>query len=145
MSKVAIAYKGSFSSPLSLVESTIENHKSMFLDYFEDIDFFFSTYNIGDNELRDLYGKHLGKIEWGFIDGSFMTASTWNAQFEHHGNLARMISNRETRYDLIVITRPDLRWLRSYNVVNIDNSKFNIAIQHQSGNCDDNLFVFPQN
>ena len=97
MSKVAIAYKGSFSSPLSLVESTIENHKSMFLDYFEDIDFFFSTYNIGDTELRDLYGKHLGKIEWGYIDGGFLTRSTWDAQFEHHGNLARMISNRETR------------------------------------------------
>ena len=46
-------------------------------------------------------------------------------------------------YDLFVFTRPDLKFHMSLEEIYqlIDFDKFNIPVQHLSGNCDDNLFI----
>ena len=140
--KVAVGYKGTFNHPLWLVKNTFENHRSMLYDCFDDIDFFFSTYE-GESETEEFYRSQLEIRSYSYIDDSHRNSSTWNAQLEHHQSLARQILQQDKTYDLVIITRPDLRWLKRFDEVNIDKKTFNIPIRHDSGNCDDNLFVFP--
>ena len=139
---VAIAYKGTFNSPLDLVKETIENHSNMFWKCFDDIDFFMSTYE-GSPEIDWLYNNVVNMTYYGYLGEEYRNASTWHAQLAHHENLARIVKQQEKQYDLVIITRPDLRWLKKFDEVKIDPKSFNIPIKHDSGNCDDNLFVYP--
>jgi len=47
-------------------------------------------------------------------------------------------------YDLFIITRSDIKFLRNYDTFNVDESKFNIVMEHNghTKNCDDNFWVF---
>ena len=142
MNHVAVCYKGVFDAPKELVKETLENHETMFWKSLNHmglrIDFFASTY-----EGEDHYKNDINFTYYGFIDDEYRNASTWNAQLAHHENLARIVNKQGKQYDLVIITRPDLRWLKPFHEIKIDPNKFNIPIKHDSGNCDDNLFVYP--
>lgn len=48
------------------------------------------------------------------------------------------------KYDVIINTRFDLFFVKKFPEMDIDFTKMNIAFEHSSGNCDDNLFIFPR-
>jgi hypothetical protein len=59
-----------------------------------------------------------------------------------------ILQNEETekiRYDMILITRFDYIFFKQFYEMSLDFSKFNIAMKHSSGNCDDNFWLIPRN
>ena len=73
--------------------------------------------------------------------------TSWNRQLIFHNYSIKAIKNREDimkyKYDCIINTRFDLEFNTKITEMNIDYSMFNIAFKHSSGNCDDNLWIFP--
>ena len=157
MKKILIGYKGIFLLPrllsegitesfLNDVKSIIDNHKEMIYNHFSDchVDFIFSSYE--NEELEKFYTNHLKPISYSNIPSSNCTTSaTWNPQLLHHKNLISKIKEHGDS-DLFIITRPDIKFLRNFDTFNIDESKFNIVVEHNghTKNCDDNFWVFPR-
>ena len=69
-----------------------------------------------------------------------MNLSSWDCQLIHYKYLLSSIDKND--YDLYVFTRPDIKFLRSVSFDEIELDKFNIVVEHKSGNCDDNFWVF---
>lgn len=53
-------------------------------------------------------------------------------------------SKIDKKYDVIINTRFDISFHCKITEMNIDYSKYNIAFKHSSGNCDDNLWIYPR-
>jgi hypothetical protein len=45
----------------------------------------------------------------------------------------------------LIFTRFDIDFHKNYNTFNLELDKLNITVEHPSGNCDDNLWIFPRN
>ncbi len=72
----------------------------------------------------------------------------WNRQLFHYMKVIDEIRQYEDEvkqtYDIYIFTRYDLLFLGTLKEWNINLEKFNIAMKHSSGNCDDNIWVFPK-
>jgi len=165
MKRVAISYKGIFGGKricnsglkeqiLIDARKNIIEHKEKFSKQFEKfgyiVDHYMSTYNLSD-ELNLIYEdeikpKHYSYIsDWFFSEDHYKIYGSWIAQFTHFKNLISLIRKENIDYDLLIFTRPDLKfhWDLEQIYPNLNLDKFNIPVQHLSGNCDDNLFIFP--
>jgi hypothetical protein len=165
MKKVAICYKGIFGGKRIsnsgfqeqiLIDSrkNIKDHKEKFSSQFEkfgySVDYYMSTYHLSD-KLDMVYHEELNPKHYSYISDLFLSEDhyrvygSWAAQFTHFKNLISLIRKENVNYDLLVFTRPDLKfhWDLDQIYPNLDLDKFNIPVQHLSGNCDDNLFIFP--
>lgn len=156
MKKICVAYRGVFGFKkiknqevnqqfLNDISNNLDNHKKMIFDYFDDceIDVYFSTYDL-NNDINQIYKKKLNPKYYGFIPTMMSPDATWIAQLTHYKNLIYQIKNQKIDYDYIIFIRPDLKMLKNFDSLNINFSEFNIVLKHLSGNCDDNLFIFPQ-
>lgn len=149
--KVSVSYKGFFLKKtveqeekegyFELAKEIVNNHKSMLLNTFDDVDFYFSTYDL-NRELDEIYKKEFNPKSYSYISDDYFYQETWIPQLTHYKNLISNIKEQSETYDLFIFTRPDLKFLQKFSDLNIDLSKFNIIHQHLSGNCDDNFWVF---
>jgi len=158
MKKVAIAYRGFFNYKkyskeglyqgyFSEIENALNNHKKMIHSYFDDyeIDCFFSTYDI-DKKIEEIYKTNLEVKNISYLrkDGWY---DSWKPLLHHTQNLINdieeYIERTRNQYDFLVFTRPDILFKSHINSFSIDTNKFNITLEHLSGNCDDNLWIFP--
>jgi hypothetical protein len=58
--------------------------------------------------------------------------------------LVDYIKTSKTRYELVLLTRFDIYFMRQFTRENLDLRKFNmVSVLEQKHLCDDNLFVFP--
>lgn len=165
MKKVAICYKGIFGGKrisnqgfeekiLTDSRSNIKDHIEKFSSKFEnfgyDVDYYMSTYRLSE-KLDNVYLEELNPKFYSYIPDLFFSEEhyriygSWVAQFTHFKNLISGIRESGISYDLLVFTRPDLKFHWDLNEIypNLELDKFNIPVQHLSGNCDDNLFIFP--
>ena len=159
--RIAIAYRGVFNfkkinqygiTPdiLPSIQKNLDNHKNMLYNVFDDseIDFYFSTYNL-DKKIDELYKNNLNPKYYGYIPTSMNSHDVWRVHRDHCKNLISeiklYIERSRKSYDLFIFTRPDLKFLQDLKTLNWDYSKFNILMEHLSGNCDDNFFLFPAN
>lgn len=158
--RVCIAYRGvyNFKKIINGVDDKLfnelkencENHKKNIFDFFDgcDIDIYFSTYDL-NNEVNEFYKNELNPVFYGYIETSFNPHHRWIVHLKHCKNLISNIrlhmERSRNHYDTIIFTRPDVRMLQNFSELNLDFSKFNIVLEHLSGNCDDNIFVFPAN
>ena len=126
-------------------EDSFINIKKYILNNINDYDTFISTYHSKKEEkLLDLYKPRK------YIFSDFNpNENNFKAQLVHHFNCVQMIlQNEETekiRYDMILITRFDYIFFKQFYEMSLDFSKFNIAMKHSSGNCDDNFWLIPRN
>lgn len=155
--KVAVAYKGILNAKKieqeGLTEDTfdyckllIENHKNHFYEFFDncDIDFYFSTYNL-NQDINSLYQSEFNPKKYFYLENYFLRNElTWSAQLRHYRNLIKGIKEQNDDYDLFVFSRVDIRFLKKFELLNIDFSKFNIVLEHPSKNCDDAFWIFPK-
>jgi hypothetical protein len=76
------------------------------------------------------------------------TRSVWQSQQLWHITATKLIKDYEQenkiQYDLIINTRFDITFPKKFSDMNIDYTKMNILYRYPSGNCDDNLFIFPR-
>lgn len=160
MNKVAILYKGIFGlkrinssglkeQVLSDARQNLNDHKIKIFDQIKDlgydIDFYISTYNI-DEELNKIYLEELHPKFYSYLPSEYLkNYSTWQCQLMHYKNLILELKNQDTSYDFLIFTRPDLKFHQDFGTIKpcLDLTKFNLPVQHLSGNCDDNLFIFP--
>lgn len=161
--KFAICYKGAFNinyvkqngvddNLLNIVNDTIRNHKTMiYSDLIEggnEVDTFISSYNL-DNRLNDLLVRDYNAKGYVFFDKNQLNSGTWIAQLNHLKFLIELIKTEEINnsfnYDYLIFTRFDIDFHKNYNIFSLELDKFNITVEHPSGNCDDNLWVFPRN
>jgi|LauGreDrversion4_2_1035121.scaffolds.fasta_scaffold111271_3 hypothetical protein len=161
--KFAICYKGAFNinyikqrgvdnNLLNIVKDTIVNHKTMiYSDLIEsgnDVDTFISSYNL-DNRLNEILINGYNAKGYNFFDKNQISTSTWMAQLNHLKYLIKLIKTEETNsgfnYDYFIFTRFDIDFHKNYNTFNLELDKLNITVEHPSGNCDDNLWIFPRN
>jgi len=161
--KFAICYKGVFNinyirqkgvdnELLTTVSNTIDNHKNMIYSDLlienHEIDTFLSSYNI-DKRLNELLITGYNAKNSMFLDKNNIDTNTWMAQLHHLKILISMIREEENRtknkYDYFIFTRFDVYFHKNYNTYNLELNKLNITVEHPSGNCDDNLWVFPRN
>ena len=149
--KVSVSYKGFFLKKtveqeekegyFELAKEIIDNHKSMLFNTFDDVDFYFSTYDL-NRELDEIYKKEFNPKSYSYISTDYFYQETWIPQLTHYKNLISNIKEQKETYDLFIFTRPDLKFLQKFDDLNIDLDKFNIVHQHPSGNCDDNFWIF---
>ena len=161
--KFAICYKGAFNinyvkqkgvddNLLNIVNDTILNHKTMiYSDLIEagnEVDTFISSYNL-DNRLNDLLVRGYDAKGYIFFDKNQLNSGTWMAQLNHLKFLIELIKTEERNnnfnYDYLIFTRFDVDFHKNYNTFNLELDKLNITVEHPSGNCDDNLWIFPRN
>ncbi len=157
--KCALCYKGVFiinhflsgknsdSEYLSRLEDTIKKHKDTFYSENYDFDVFITTYNFCDkmsNKLNDFLPKVNEALEFDHN----MRNNNALSQISQHRNVVKQIKKYESesgfKYDLIVVSRLDLEFYKKFEEMNFDIEKFNIVVHHNSGNCDDNLWIFPR-
>ena len=161
--KFAICYKGAFNinyfkqkgvddNLLNIVNDTILNHKTMiYSDLIEagnEVDTFISSYNL-DNRLNDLLVRGYDAKGYIFFDKNQLNSGTWMAQLNHLKFLIELVKTEERNnnfnYDYLIFTRFDVDFHKNYNTFNLELDKLNITVEHPSGNCDDNLWIFPRN
>lgn len=162
MKKIAFCYKGVFGlkkivhsgideETISLLNQNIENHLNIFHDGFNrlgyELDYHISTYDIND-EINEIVRNALNPNTYSFIPNEYLHGSTWISQLTHFRNLVNSIKNTGIEYDLIVMTRQDLKVKMDFEEIyrRLNLEEFNITIGgngYPSGNCDDNFFVFP--
>lgn len=155
---IAIAYKGVYKishirakNPinenfLKEVSQIIENHKSffeaLFLDKDPSIDYYFSTYETSD-ELDDLYNENYRPKLFSKLDSKWINDTNgWRCQLMHYKNLLNEFKKSDKKYDLYIFLRPDIKFVRKMNISEIEIDHFNITLEHLSGNCDDNFWIF---
>ncbi len=160
--KIAICYKGAFNinyirykgidnELLNSIKNTIDNHKNMiYTDLLSkkiEVDTFLSSYNL-DTRINDLLINGYNPKNFAFLDINMANTSTWIAQLNHLKGLVSMIKKEESEmnsnYDYFIFTRFDIEFHKRYESFNLDLDKFNITVEHPSGNCDDNLWIFPR-
>lgn len=156
---IALCYKGAFKinqiknvgldpNYIKEYEEALLNHRLMLWDKFgEDKPHLFcSTYFIDDN-FHQLLNKNFVKYFNSFENISNIAQNTWNAQLNHYIKIIDLIKNEESKglnYDFFIFTRPDIKFMVSYDKQKIDINKFNITVKHASGNSDDNYWLFPK-
>jgi len=126
-------------------EDSLNNIKTYILNNINDYDTFISSYHSKKEEkLLELYKPS----KYVFNDFN-ADENNFKAQLVHHFNSVQMIlqneDDKKIRYDMILITRFDYVYFRHLYEMSLDFSKFNIAMKHSSGNCDDNFWLFPRN
>jgi hypothetical protein len=161
--KIAVCYKGAFNinyikqkgvdeELLKIVTKTINNHKdtiySDLLANNNEVDTFLSSYDL-DKKLNELLVAGYNAKNFIFLDKNQINANTWMAQLNHLKILISMIRREEietkNNYDYFIFTRFDINFHKNYNIFKLEPEKFNITVEHPSGNCDDNLWIFPRN
>jgi len=159
---IGICYKGVFNINyirqygvdkylLNKLDETIKNHNEMIYDelllYDNKIDTFMSSYNIND-KLNSILVRDYKSKKYTFTSQTNISSNTWVAQLNHLNILISMIIEEEKlrnkNYDYFIFTRFDIFFHKKYDIFNIDLNKFNITVEHPSGNCDDNLWIFPR-
>jgi hypothetical protein len=157
MKKIAVLYKGIFLKKIvqpamdeayfKYAKEIIDNHKEMLYNFIEkdcEINFYFSTYDLC-KQVNELYKKEFNPKSYTYIPTNLLVdVETWRAQMIHYKNLLCDLEDSKIEYDFYLFLRPDIRILKKWNELNLDMNKFNIVIEHSSGNCDDNFWVFPK-
>ena len=150
--KYAVCFRGiHYLDPIKTYQSvdytnSYNNNKEFLLDEINSsYDIFICSYHsIKEKEMLDTYKPVLYSFsEFNPDENGF------KAQLMHHLKCCQMITNYEEKnnikYDMILITRFDYVFFKKISEMNIDFKKFNIAMKHLSGNCDDNFWLFPRN
>jgi hypothetical protein len=125
-------------------EDSFNNIKQFLLNDIHDYDMFISSYHSKKEEkLLETYKPK----KYIFTDFN-VDEINFKAQLVHHFNCVQMILQNEEennmKYDMILITRFDYIYFRKFYEMNLDLTKFNIAMKHSSGNCDDNFWLLPR-
>jgi hypothetical protein len=124
---------------------SFENYKEFIINPFiqkgDSVDVFVATYDskISSELLLDYSPK-----KYIFLNENIQEhkgTNTNNRQCDFHIMLMDMLKYYDVTYDLIIDLRFDLFFKVKITDMNIDYEKINIAFQHTSGNCDDNMFV----
>jgi hypothetical protein len=111
-----------------------------------EIDIFISTYDCNACDyLIELY-KPVSSYKF---DSMYMSSNyRFTSQVNHYLKLVDLINiyeiNNKIEYDIVITTRFDIIFNCPYNNLPILYDKFNTTIKHVSGNCDDNLWIFPR-
>lgn len=126
-------------------EDSFKNIKQFILNSINEHDIFISSYHSKKEEkLLEIYQPKKFMLSDFNVD-----ENNFKAQLVHHYNCVQMILQNEEenkiKYDMILITRFDYIYFRHFYEMNLDLTKFNIAMKHSSGNCDDNFWLFPRN
>ena len=122
------------------------NNKHFILDDLKtDYDIFISTYHSPkENDMLHTY-KPVSSV----INNFNVDEHGFKAQLVNHFNCGKLIIEYEQqhniKYDMIITTRFDYVFFRKFHTMNFDLTKFNIAMKHSSGNCDDSFWIFPRN
>jgi hypothetical protein len=127
-------------------QKSVSNYKEFILNPLlengHEVDVFILTYKTEflSNLIKDYNPKHQIILDNYNELGNFNNALRQTNFFILSSSvLERNINN----YDVIINTRFDLFFKVKITEMNIDYSKINIAFKHSSGNCDDNIFIFP--
>lgn len=159
--KFAICIKGLHSIQVylqsGLTESILTNCQNSFNNFNSFVvekltekkyltDLFISTYDCDlGNYLLSLYNpQYVNKFDIKVADGEHRFIS----QINHYLKLIQLIKESEKKnnfiYDQIIMLRFDMLFKKNINDMPVNYDKFNISIRHLSGNCDDNLWIFPR-
>lgn len=90
-------------------------------------------------------------VETLILDPSeYNTMNGWKRQCFYHIKSRELIEKAEEKlnikYDIILNSRFDFAYVKELEEFGtFDFNKINCCLQHQCGNCDDNLFLFPRN
>ena len=130
---------------------SLENYRNYIIKPLEDqgheVDILFFTYTseVSDS-LRQDYGSRPNSVF--FPASERFNGTNWKRQLLFHRCIVHSIKVNEQQkgslYDLIINTRFDLFFSTKITEMTYDTSKFNCAFKHTSGNCDDNLWIFPR-
>ncbi len=116
------------------------------LDKGYDVDVICLTYESEIlDELKNVYKPvHVSTLP----SSERVNGSNWHRQCIFHLMSVRAIRECEAQtnaqYDLIVNIRYDLLLNTKITDMNVDFTRMNITYRHASGNCDDNIFIFPR-
>lgn len=157
--KFAVAYKGVYKinflkeslvddNYLTELDESIYNHKKYIINdlinFDNEVDIFLSSYKF-DDRIEEKMIKEFNPVNYYFSDFN-QNLSSWVSQINHYLTLINMIKEREKefnfKYEMIIMTRFDIEFLKKFSEMNIKSNYFNIVVLHKSGNCDDNYFVF---
>lgn len=157
--KFAVAYKGVYKinflkeslvddNYLTELDESIYNHKKYIINdlinFDNEVDIFLSSYKF-DDRIEEKMIKEFNPVNYYFSDFN-QNLSSWVSQINHYLTLINMIKEREKefnfKYEMIIMTRFDIEFLKKFSEMNIKSNHFNIVVLHKSGNCDDNYFVF---
>jgi len=125
-------------------EKSYENYKKFIFDYFlnkgYDIDIYFTTNILSDKDKTEICEKYK-PMKCNFIENGENNIQGRNNKLN---NVIDLCIESGITYDLILITRFDLLFLKDFNKSNIDFDKFNLVSTLESPTyiCD-NFYLFP--
>ena len=153
--KICLCLRGihySNDSYITDYRKSLENYRNYIIKPLEDqgheVDILFFTYTseVSDS-LRQDYSSSPNSVF--FPASERFNGTNWKRQLIFHSFTVDSIKANEQQkgslYDLIINTRFDLFFSTKITEMTYDTSKFNCAFKHTSGNCDDNLWIFPRN
>jgi len=126
-------------------ELALANYKAFLFDelnkYNIEYDIFISTYH---SDKEDKLENDYKPVKIIYQENN---QDNYKALLQHNISLIDMVKDYATsvniKYDLCIITRFDLVFFKKFSEMNIDINKFNIAMQHSSGNADADFWIFP--
>lgn len=163
--KYAICYKGVFNYKfletnvidneyLESFKNAFLNHKKYIYDNIlentsNELDIFVSTYSTDERLEKIITEKYKPKSKVFKELTPSLKNNTWVSQLMHYKSIIDMIKKFELEnnflYDFIITTRFDINIHKEFTSMNIVKDSFNIVVEHPSGNCDDNFWVFDRN
>lgn len=121
-------------------------HNNILENPSNELDIFISSYSIDNNIEKIILEKYNPKISVFKEFTPDLKNNTWASQLMHYLSIVEMIKEAESKYeipyDFIVTTRFDIDMHKKFTEMNIKKDNFNIVVEHPSGNCDDNFWVF---
>ena len=123
-------------------EKSYENYKEYIFDYFKsigyDIDVYFTSNMLDDENKKKLCEKYK-PVKYNFIENHKNHTISRNTKLI---NVMDLCLNSGIDYDLILITRFDLKFQKKFGESNINLDKFNLVILERKNICD-NFYLFP--
>ena len=125
-------------------EKSYENYEEYIFNYFKnigyDIDIYFTTNMLDDQNKKKIYGKYK-PVKCNFIENKKNVIISKN---EKLADVINLCLDSNITYDLILITRFDLLFQKKFDESNINFNKINIvSILEQPHLICDNFYLFP--
>ena len=130
---------------------SLENYRNYIIKPLEEqgheVDILLFTYHTEVSDtLKEDYGSSPNSV---FLPApERFNGTNWKRQLVFHRCTVDSVRLNEQKkgslYDLIINTRFDLFFSKKITDMAYDPSRFNCAFKHSSGNCDDNLWIFPR-
>lgn len=151
--RIAVCYRGIHYSTDKIIvdyrdcfQNHIDNLISPLLSHNNHLDIFCLSY---ESPLKDVLIANITPVDaYFFTENDKNNGSSWHRQLLFHKKSAELIHNYESKYgftyDIVINLRYDLYFTKSISGMNVNYNKINIAYEHRSNNCDDNLFIIPR-